>query len=145
MKNKFAFMIILDGGPYPQFPAVCFANLERLGRQRRRAAVGPQRAVAGDFLCPRANASIHTGVARAEHGPARGNGNVFGSSTKDVPFAQTRAAGGRDGLLSPIPSLVNFSTRHPVRHVRILQLSDKRIRLTTAIFHTIPAYGLVNR
>ena len=103
MKNKL-LLIILDGVPYRNFRRL-FGNLEGWV-DSGEARVWTQRAVLPSISAS-CYASIHTGVAPAEHG-CTGNGNVFRLKHKDV-FAQTRAAGGVVCSTTPMSMMFSFS------------------------------------
>ena len=88
MDNKL-LLIILDGIPYRNWRRL-FGNLEGWV-DSGEARVWKIRSVLPSISAS-CYASIHTGVAPAEHG-CTGNGNVFRLSQPDV-FGQVRAGGG---------------------------------------------------
>ncbi len=121
-------LIILDGVPYRNFRRL-FGNLEGWV-DSGEARVWTQRAVLPSISAS-CYASIHTGVAPAEHG-CTGNGNVFRLRHKDV-FAQVRE-GGASPALSPIRSGPNFSIVTPSISCAISNMtSQQAIPLTTAV------------
>tara|TARA_R110002124_G_scaffold9510_28_gene48789 strand:- start:1372 stop:2208 length:837 start_codon:yes stop_codon:yes gene_type:complete len=139
MKNKL-LLIILDGVPYRNFRRL-FGNLEGWV-DSGDARVWTQRAVLPSIsaVC---YASIHTGVAPAEHG-CTGNGNVFRLKHKDV-FAQTRAAGGVTGAVAH-SFWSQFFNRHPFDYVRDIEYDEPDSdTINHGRFHTMTGYGLVNQ
>ena len=139
MKNKL-LLIILDGVPYRNFRRL-FGNLEGWV-DSGEARVWTQRAVLPSIsaVC---YASIHTGVAPAEHG-CTGNGNVFRLKHKDV-FAQTRAAGGVTGAVAH-SFWSQFFNRHPFDYVRDIEYDEPDSdTINHGRFHTMTGYGLVNQ
>ncbi|MGR3704388.1 alkaline phosphatase family protein, partial [Sulfitobacter sp.] len=114
MKNKL-LLIILDGVPHRNFRRL-FGNLEGWV-DSGDARVWTQRAVLPSISAS-CYASIHTGVAPAEHG-CTGNGNVFRLKHKDV-FAQVRAAGGVTGAVTH-SFWSEFFNRHPFDYVRDIE------------------------
>ena len=139
MKNKL-LLIILDGVPYRNFRRL-FGNLEGWV-DSGEARVWTQRAVLPSISAP-CYASIHTGVAPAEHG-CTGNGNVFRLKHKDV-FAQTRAAGGVTGAVAH-SFWSQFFNRHPFDYVRDVEYDEPESdTINHGRFHTMTGYGLVNQ
>ena len=139
MKNKL-LLIILDGVPYRNFRRL-FGNLEGWV-DSGEARVWTQRAVLPSISAS-CYASIHTGVAPAEHG-CTGNGNVFRLKHKDV-FAQTRAAGGVTGAVAH-SFWSQFFNRHPFDYVRDVEYDEPESdTINHGRFHTMTGYGLVNQ
>lgn len=139
MKNKL-LLIILDGVPYRNFRRL-FGNLEGWV-DSGEARVWTQRAVLPSISAA-CYASIHTGVAPAEHG-CTGNGNVFRLKHKDV-FAQTRAAGGVTGAVAH-SFWSQFFNRHPFDYVRDIEYDEPDSdTINHGRFHTMTGYGLVNQ
>ena len=139
MKNKL-LLIILDGVPYRNFRRL-FGNLEGWV-DSGEARVWTQRAVL-QSISASCYASIHTGVAPAEHG-CTGNGNVFRLKHKDV-FAQTRAAGGVTGAVAH-SFWSQFFNRHPFDYVRDVEYDEPESdTINHGRFHTMTGYGLVNQ
>ena len=139
MKNKL-LLIILDGVPYRNFRRL-FGNLEGWV-DSGDARVWTQRAVLPSISAA-CYASIHTGVAPAEHG-CTGNGNVFRLKHKDV-FAQTRAAGGVTGAVAH-SFWSQFFNRHPFDYVRDIEYDEPDSdTINHGRFHTMTGYGLVNQ
>ena len=139
MKNKL-LLIILDGVPYRNFRRL-FGNLEGWV-DSGEARVWTQRAGLPSISAS-CYASIHTGVAPAEHG-CTGNGNVFRLKHKDV-FAQTRAAGGVTGAVAH-SFWSQFFNRHPFDYVRDVEYDEPDSdTINHGRFHTMTGYGLVNQ
>lgn len=139
MKNKL-LLIILDGVPDRNFRRL-FGNLEGWV-DSGDARVWTQRAVLPSISAA-CYASIHTGVAPAEHG-CTGNGNVFRLKHKDV-FAQTRAAGGVTGAVAH-SFWSQFFNRHPFDYVRDIEYDEPDSdTINHGRFHTMTGYGLVNQ
>ncbi len=139
MDNKL-LLIILDGVPYRNFRRL-FGNLEGWV-QSGDAQVWKHRAVLPSISAS-CYASIHTGVAPAEHG-CTGNGNVFRLKHKDV-FAQTRAAGGVTGAVAH-SFWSEFFNRHPFDFVRDIEYDEPDSdTINHGRFHTMTGYGQTNQ
>lgn len=139
MDNKL-LLIILDGVPYRNFRRL-FGNLEGWV-DAGDARVWKHRAVLPSISAS-CYASIHTGVAPAEHG-CTGNGNVFRLNHKDV-FAQTRAAGGVTGAVAH-SFWSEFFNRHPFDYVRDIEYDEPQSdTINHGRFHTMTGYGQINQ
>jgi len=139
MDNKL-LLIILDGVPYRNFRRL-FGNLEGWV-DSGDAQVWKHRAVLPSTSAS-CYASIHTGVAPAEHG-CTGNGNVFRLTQNDV-FAQTRAAGGVTGAVAH-SFWSEFFNRHPFDYVRDIEYDEPDSdTINHGRFHTMTGYGLTNQ
>lgn len=139
MDNKL-LLIILDGVPYRNFRRL-FGNLEGWV-DSGDARVWKHRAVLPSISAS-CYASIHTGVAPAEHG-CTGNGNVFRLNHKDV-FAQTRAAGGVTGAVAH-SFWSEFFNRHPFDYVRDIEYDEPGSdTINHGRFHTMTGYGQTNQ
>jgi predicted AlkP superfamily pyrophosphatase or phosphodiesterase len=139
MKKKL-LLINLDGVHYRNFRRL-FGNLEGWV-DSGDARVWKQRAVLPSISAS-CYASIHTGVAPAEHG-CTGNGNVFRLKHSDV-FAQTRAAGGVTGAVAH-SFWSEFFNRHPFDYVRDIEYDESESdTINHGRFHTMTGYGLINQ
>ena len=139
MDNKL-LLIILDGVPYRNWRRL-FGNLEGWV-DSGDARVWKSRAVLPSISAS-CYASIHTGVAPAEHG-CTGNGNVFRLKQKDI-FAQTRAAGGVTGAVAH-SFWSQFFNRHPFDYVRDIEYDEPESdTINHGRFHTMTGYGLINQ
>ncbi len=139
MDNKL-LLIILDGVPYRNFRRL-FGNLEGWV-DSGDARVWKHRAVLPSISAS-CYASIHTGVAPAEHG-CTGNGNVFRLKHDDV-FARTRKAGGVTGAVAH-SFWSEFFNRHPFDYVRDIEYDEPDSKtINHGRFHTMTGYGLINQ
>lgn len=139
MKNKL-LLIILDGVPYRNWRRL-FGNLEGWVKSGD-ARVWKHRAVLPSISAS-CYASIHTGVAPAQHG-CTGNGNVFRLKEKDV-FAQVRAAEGVTGAVAH-SFWSEFFNRHPFDYVRDIEYDEPQSdTINHGRFHTMTGYGQVNQ
>ena len=139
MRNKL-LLIILDGVPYRNFRRL-FGNLEGWV-DSGDARVWTQRSVLPSISAS-CYASIHTGVAPAEHG-CTGNGNVFRLKQADV-FSQVRAGGGVTGAVAH-SFWSEFFNRHPFDLVRDVEYDEPDSRtINHGRFHTMTGYGLINQ
>ena len=139
MQNKL-LLIIIDGVPYRNWRRL-FGNLEGWV-DSGHARVWKHRAVLPSISAS-CYASIHTGVAPAEHG-CTGNGNVFRLSHDDV-FAQVRKAGGVTGAVAH-SFWSEFFNRHPFDYVRDIEYDEPESdSINHGRFHTMTGYGLVNQ
>ena len=139
MDNKL-LLIILDGVPYRNFRRL-FGNLEGWV-DAGDAQVWKHRATLPSISAS-CYASIHTGVAPAEHG-CTGNGNVFRLKHSDV-FAQTRAAGGITGAVAH-SFWSEFFNRHPFDYVRDIEYDEpESSSINHGRFHTMTGYGAANQ
>jgi predicted AlkP superfamily pyrophosphatase or phosphodiesterase len=139
MDNKL-LLIILDGVPYRNFRRL-FGNLEGWV-DSGDARVWKHRAVLPSISAS-CYASIHTGVAPAEHG-CTGNGNVFRLKHADV-FARTRAAGGVTGAVAH-SFWSEFFNRYPFDYVRDIEYDEpESATINHGRFHTMTGYGLINQ
>ncbi|APE42817.1 nucleotide pyrophosphatase [Sulfitobacter alexandrii] len=138
--DKKLLLIILDGVPYRNWRRL-FGNLEGWV-QSGDARVWKIRAVLPSISAS-CYASIHTGVAPAQHG-CTGNGNVFRLKEKDV-FAQVRAGGGVTGAVAH-SFWSEFFNRHPFDYVRDIEYDEPDSdTINHGRFHTMTGYGLVNQ
>ena len=88
-------------------------------------------------------ASIHTGVAPAEHG-CTGNGNVFRLSQPDV-FSEVRAGGGITGAVAH-SFWSEFFNRHPFDRVRDIEYDEPDSKaINHGRFHTMTAASKDNQ
>jgi predicted AlkP superfamily pyrophosphatase or phosphodiesterase len=133
-------LIILDGVPYRNFRRL-FGNLE--GWVLSGAAqVWTHRSVVPSISAS-CYASIHTGVAPAEHG-STGNSNVFRLKQPDI-FSETRAAGGVTGAVAH-SFWSEFFNRHPFDLVRDIEYDEpESTTINHGRFHTMTGYGLINQ
>ncbi|MEW9921531.1 alkaline phosphatase family protein [Marimonas sp. MJW-29] len=139
MDNKL-LLIILDGVPYRNFRRL-FGNLEGWVASGE-ARVWKHRAVLPSISAS-CYASIHTGVAPAEHG-STGNGNVFRLKHKDV-FSQVRAGGGVTGAVAH-SFWSEFFNRHPFDYVRDIEYDEPDSKtINHGRFHTMTGYGAANQ
>ena len=139
MDNKL-LLIILDGVPYRNFRRL-FGNLEGW------VAAGDARVWKHRAVLPSISAScyasIHTGVAPAEHG-STGNGNVFRLKHKDV-FSQVREGGGVTGAVAH-SFWSEFFNRHPFDYVRDIEYDEPDNKtINHGRFHTMTGYGHTNQ
>ncbi|MFA3918176.1 alkaline phosphatase family protein [Ruegeria hyattellae] len=133
-------LIILDGVPLRNFRRL-FGNLEGWVVSGE-ARVWKHRAILPSTSAS-CYASIHTGVAPAEHG-CTGNGNVFRLNHKDV-FSQTRAAGGVTGAVAH-SYWSQFFNRHPFDHVRDVEYDEPdSTTINHGRFHSMTGYGHANQ
>ena len=116
--DKKLLLIILDGVPWRNWRRL-FGNLEGWV-DSGDARVWKLRAVLPSISAS-CYASIHTGVAPAEHG-CTGNGNVFRMTHPDV-FSATRAAGGVTGAVAH-SFWSEFFNRHPFDYVRDIEYDE---------------------
>lgn len=138
--DKKLLLIILDGVPYRNWRRL-FGNLEGWV-QSGDARVWKIRAVLPSISAS-CYASIHTGVAPAEHG-CTGNGNVFRLGHKDV-FSQVRAGGGVTGAVAH-SFWSEFFNRHPFDYVRDIEYDEPDSdTINHGRFHTMTGYGQVNQ
>jgi len=139
MDNKL-LLIILDGVPYRNFRRL-FGNLEGWVASGD-AQVWKIRSVLPSISAS-CYASIHTGVAPAEHG-CTGNGNVFRLSQPDV-FSQVRAAGGTTGAVTH-SFWSEFFNRAPFDLVRDIEYDEPDSdSINFGRFHTMTAAGKDNQ
>jgi len=139
MKNKL-LLIILDGVPWRNWRRL-FGNLEGWV-DSGDARVWKIRAVLPSISAS-CYASIHTGVAPAEHG-CTGNGNVFRLSHPDV-FSQVRAGGGVTGAVAH-SFWSEFFNRAPFDLVRDIEYDEpESTTINHGRFHTMTGYGLINQ
>ena len=139
MDNKL-LLIILDGVPYRNFRRL-FGNLEGWVASGD-ARVWKHRAVLPSISAS-CYASIHTGVAPAEHG-STGNGNVFRLKHKDV-FSQVREGGGVTGAVAH-SFWSEFFNRHPFDYVRDIEYDEPDNKtINHGRFHTMTGYGHTNQ
>lgn len=139
MKNKL-LLIILDGVPWRNWRRL-FGNLEGWV-DSGEARVWKIRAVLPSISAS-CYASIHTGVAPAEHG-CTGNGNVFRLSHPDV-FSQVRLGGGVTGAVAH-SFWSEFFNRAPFDLVRDIEYDEpESATITHGRFHTMTGYGLINQ
>ncbi|MDF1728123.1 MAG: alkaline phosphatase family protein [Sulfitobacter sp.] len=133
-------LIILDGVPYRNFRRL-FGNLEGWV-DSGAARVWKHRAVLPSISAS-CYASIHTGVAPAEHG-CTGNGNVFRLEHADV-FAQVRRGGGVTGAVAH-SFWSEFFNRHPFDYVRDIEYDEPESdTINHGRFHTMTGYGAANQ
>lgn len=133
-------LIILDGVPYRNFRRL-FGNLEGWV-DSGDARVWKHRAVLPSISAS-CYASIHTGVAPAEHG-CTGNGNVFKLNYKDV-FSQVREAGGVTGAVTH-SYWSQFFNRHPFDPVRDVEYDEPESKTVShGRFHSMTGYGKDNQ
>lgn len=139
MDNKL-LLIILDGVPWRNWRRL-FGNLEGWvvsgdARVWKIRAVLPS-------ISASCYASIHTGVAPAEHG-CTGNGNVFRLSHPDV-FSQVRAGGGVTGAVAH-SFWSEFFNRAPFDYVRDIEYDEPDSQtINHGRFHSMTGYGLINQ
>lgn len=133
-------LIILDGVPYRNFRRL-FGNLEGWvdsgdARVWKLKAVLPS-------ISASCYASIHTGVAPAEHG-CTGNANVFRLNHKDV-FSQVREGGGTTGAVTH-SYWSQFFNRHPYDPVRDVEYDEPESKsINHGRFHSMTGYGKDNQ
>ena len=133
-------LIILDGVPLRNFRRL-FGNLE--GWVDSGAAQTWTHRSVIPSISASCYASIHTGVAPAEHG-CTGNGNVFRLSHPDV-FAQVRKAGGTTGAVAH-SFWSEFFNRAPFDVVRDIEYDEPDCAsINHGRFHTMTGYGLTNQ
>ncbi|MGC3936175.1 alkaline phosphatase family protein [Roseobacter sp. EG26] len=139
MGNKL-LLIILDGVPWRNWRRL-FGNLEGWV-DSGDARVWKLRSVLPSTSAS-CYASIHTGVAPAEHG-CTGNHDVHRLKHKDV-FAQVRAAGGVTGAVAH-SFWSEFFNRAPFDLVRDIEYDEPASdTINHGRFHTMTGYGLVNQ
>ena len=139
MKNKL-LLIILDGVPWRNWRRL-FGNLEGWV-DSGDARVWKIRSVLPSISAS-CYASIHTGVAPAEHG-STGNGNVFRLKHKDV-FSQVREGGGVTGAVAH-SFWSEFFNRHPFDYVRDIEYDEPdSMTINHGRFHTMTGYGHTNQ
>ncbi|TDK41112.1 alkaline phosphatase family protein [Antarcticimicrobium luteum] len=139
MKNKL-LLIILDGIPWRNWRRL-FGNLEGWV-DSGDARVWKIRAVLPSISAS-CYASIHTGVAPAEHG-CTGNGNVFRLSHPDV-FSQVQQGGGITGAVAH-SFWSEFFNRAPFDLVRDIEYDEPESgTINHGRFHTMTGYGLINQ
>lgn len=139
MDNKL-LLIILDGVPYRNWRRL-FGNLEGWV-DSGEARVWKLRSVLPSISAS-CYASIHTGVAPAEHG-CTGNGNVFKLTHRDV-FSQVREAGGVTGAVAH-SFWSEFFNRHPFDFVRDIEYDEPdNATINHGRFHTMTGYGQTNQ
>ncbi len=133
-------LIILDGVPWRNFRRL-FGNLEGWV-DSGDARVWKMRSVLPSTSAS-CYASIHTGVAPAEHG-CTGNMNVFRLGHKDV-FSQVRAAGGVTGAVAH-SYWSEFFNRHPFDHVRDVEYDEPESdTINHGRFHSMTGYNGANQ
>lgn len=133
-------LIILDGVPWRNWRRL-FGNLEGWV-DAGEARVWKLRSVLPSISAS-CYASIHTGVAPAEHG-CTGNGNVFRLSHPDV-FSETRRAGGVTGAVAH-SFWSEFFNRAPFDFVRDIEYDEAdSASINHGRFHSMTGYGLVNQ
>ncbi|NNE51358.1 MAG: alkaline phosphatase family protein [Sulfitobacter sp.] len=138
--DKKLLLIILDGVPYRNFRRL-FGNLEGWV-DSGAARVWKHRAVLPSISAS-CYASIHTGVAPAEHG-STGNGNVFRLKHRDV-FSQVREAGGVTGAVAH-SFWSEFFNRHPFDYVRDIEYDEPESdTINHGRFHSMTGYGHANQ
>lgn len=138
--DKKLLLIILDGVPYRNFRRL-FGNLEGWV-DAGDARVWKLRAVLPSISAS-CYASIHTGVAPAEHG-CTGNGNVFRLGHQDV-FSQVRRAGGITGGVAH-SFWSEFFNRSPFDYVRDVEYDEPdSSTINHGRFHTMTGYGRDNQ
>ncbi|MEL6465060.1 MAG: alkaline phosphatase family protein [Pseudomonadota bacterium] len=139
MHNKL-LLIILDGVPLRNFRRL-FGNLEGWV-DSGEAQTWIHRAVIPSISAS-CYASIHTGVAPADHG-CTGNGNVFRLKHPDI-FGQVRKAGGITGAVAH-SFWSEFFNRHPFDRVGDIEYDEPESdSINHGRFHTMTGYGLVNQ
>ncbi|MFK7745560.1 MAG: alkaline phosphatase family protein [Roseobacter sp.] len=133
-------LIILDGVPYRNFRRL-FGNLEGWV-DSGAARVWKHRAVLPSISAC-CYASLHTGVAPAEHG-CTGNHDVNRLSHADV-FSQVRAAGGVTGAVAH-SFWSEFFNRAPFDLIRDMEYDEPDSHtINHGRFHTMTGYGLMNQ
>jgi predicted AlkP superfamily pyrophosphatase or phosphodiesterase len=138
--NGKLLLIILDGVPWRNWRRL-FGNLEGWV-DSGEARVWKLRSVLPSISAS-CYASIHTGVAPAEHG-CTGNGNVFRLSHPEV-FSQVRQAGGVTGAVAH-SFWSSFFNRHPFDLVRDIEYDEPESEtINHGRFHTMTGYGLINQ
>lgn len=139
MDNKL-LLIILDGVPWRNWRRL-FGNLEGWV-DSGDARIWKIRSVLPSISAS-CYASIHTGVAPAEHG-CTGNRNVFRLSQPDV-FSQVRAGGGVTGAVAH-SFWSEFFNRAPFDMVRDIEYDEPgSATINHGRFHTMTGYGLINQ
>lgn len=138
--NRKLLLIILDGVPWRNWRRL-FGNLEGWV-DSGEARVWKTRAVLPSISAS-CYASIHTGVAPAEHG-CTGNGNVFRLKHPDV-FGQVRKAGGVTGAVAH-SFWSEFFNRAPFDYVRDIEYDEPESdTINHGRFHTMTGYGMTNQ
>ncbi len=138
--NGKLLLIILDGVPYRNFRRL-FGNLEGWV-DSGEARVWTHRSVLPSISAS-CYASIHTGVAPAQHG-CTGNGNVFRLGHADI-FSQVRKAGGVTGAVAH-SFWSQFFNRHPFDFVRDVEYDEPdSSTINHGRFHSMTGYGKVNQ
>ncbi|MEM8654383.1 MAG: alkaline phosphatase family protein [Pseudomonadota bacterium] len=133
-------LIILDGVPLRNFRRL-FGNLEGWV-DSGDAQTWTHRAVIPSISAS-CYASIHTGVAPAQHG-CTGNGNVFRLTHPDV-FGQVRKSGGIKGAVAH-SFWSEFFNRHPFDFVRDIEYDEpENDTINHGRFHTMTGYGANNQ
>lgn len=138
--NRKLLLIILDGVPWRNW-ARLFGNLEGwvdsgAARKWKMRSVLPS-------ISASCYASIHTGVAPAEHG-STGNANVFRLSQPDI-FSQVRKAGGVTGAVTH-SFWSEFFNRAPFDPVRDIEYDEPdSATINHGRFHTMAGYNLINQ
>ncbi|WP_299373001.1 alkaline phosphatase family protein [uncultured Tateyamaria sp.] len=133
-------LIILDGVPLRNFRRL-FGNLEGWV-DSGDAQTWTHRSVLPSISAS-CYASIHTGVAPADHG-CTGNGNVFRLSHPDV-FAQVRKGGGTTGAVAH-SFWSEFFNRAPFDVVRDIEYDEPdSASINHGRFHTMTGYDHTNQ
>lgn len=133
-------LIIIDGVPWRNWRRL-FGNLEGWVESGDAQVWKIRSVLPSTSAC--CYASIHTGVAPAEHG-CTGNDNVFRLSQADV-FSQTRTAGGVTGAVAH-SFWSEFFNRAPFDPVRDIEYDEPdSAAINHGRFHTMTGYGLVNQ
>lgn len=133
-------LIILDGVPWRNFRRL-FGNLEGWV-DSGDARVWKHRAVLPSISAS-CYASIHTGLAPADHG-CTGNGNVFFLNKPDV-FSEIRKKGGTTGAVAH-SFWSEFFNRHPFDLVRDIEFDEpQNPTINHGRFHTMTGYGHDNQ
>lgn len=139
MDNRL-LLIILDGVPWRNWRRL-FGNLEGWVKSGE-ARVWKHRAVLPSISAS-CYASIHTGVAPAEHG-CTGNANVFRLNHPDI-FSQVRLAGGVTGAVAH-SFWSEFFNRAPFDLVRDIEYDEPdSATINHGRFHTMTGYGHANQ
>ena len=138
--NTKLLLIIIDGVPYRNFRRL-FGNLEGWV-DSGDARVWKQRSVLPSISAP-CYASIHTGVAPAQHG-CTGNHDVTRLAHADV-FSQARQAGAVTGAVAH-SFWSEFFNRAPFDMVRDIEYDEpESTTINHGRFHTMTGYGLINQ
>ncbi|MEZ5733442.1 MAG: alkaline phosphatase family protein [Paracoccaceae bacterium] len=138
--NRKLLLIVIDGVPWANWRRL-FGNLEGwvdsgAARVWRMRSVLPSTSAS-------CYASIHTGVAPAEHG-CTGNDNVFRLSHPDI-FSEVRRAGGVTGAVTH-SFWSEFFNRAPFDPVRDIEYDEpESASINHGRFHTMTGYGLINQ